>query len=129
MPATDRERSNLRERRATHQLRLNALEQQAAIFGFHVEPAVNMEIIDLRGKIAEIDAILTPPKQLSEDTWRSMSPDDRMEYVTQLVLQLNADFESFYLRTRRMVIHCSIVVVACSLVLNALTVATVWWWR
>lgn len=103
MPATDQERASLRTQLSIHRRRLALLEQQAAALGWRVDPSVNMEIVDLRAKIGEIEEVLKPPKQLSKDVWGAMSADDRIEYCTTLVLQLNADFESYYVKTRRLV--------------------------
>lgn len=103
MAATDQERSSLRAQIALWRRRLALLEQQAAALGWRVDPAINMEITDLRFKIAEAEETLKPPKQLSKETWGSMSPDERIEYCTTLVLQLNADFEAYYLKTRHLI--------------------------
>lgn len=103
MPATDQERTDLQKQLALHKRRLALLETQAAGLGWRADPAVSMEIVDLRAKIAEITEILKPPKQLSEETWAHMSHDDQMRYATTLILQLNADFESYYLKTRHLI--------------------------
>jgi hypothetical protein len=126
-PATDQVRSSLRIEREIHQRRLALLEQTAARLGYRTDPATNMEIVDLRTKIVEIDEVLRPPKALSKEIWETMSPDERMEYMTTLILQLNADFESFYLRVRRFGFRLAGAVLGVALLLDLATVAAVYW--
>lgn len=126
-PATDQQRVSLQATLAVHKRRLALLEQQAAGLGWRVDPATSMEIVDLRAKVAEMEVVLAPPKQLSKEIWHGMSADERMDYMTTLILQLNADFESFYVRVKRYGWRLAGGVIGAVLVLDAATVAAVYW--
>lgn len=72
--------------------RLQELEQKAAFYGASSDPALTMEIADLRLKVAEIEEKLRPPGQIPTDVWESMTPDDQRRYLIALVMGLQADF-------------------------------------
>ena len=126
-PATDQERVNLQSTLAILQRRLALLEEQAARLGYRTDPATNMEIADLRGKVAEIEELLKPPKALSPEIWQTMGPDDRMLYITNLVLTLNADFESFYRRIMRRVWWAAALTIGAVLLIDGAAIAAIYW--
>jgi hypothetical protein len=55
----EEQRQHLRDFLRTHQRRLRALEQQAALQGVQTPPQVVIEIEDLKGEIADIEAHLS----------------------------------------------------------------------
>lgn len=92
MSSTERERAGLRSQLEITERRLAILERQSQYYGQRADPAVTMEIADLRLKAAELREKLEPPRQIPIDIWEHMSADDQRRYLIKLVMELQADF-------------------------------------
>lgn len=95
------DRAGLQNLLRTTERRLQELEQKAAFYGASGDPAITMEIADLRLKVADLEEKLRPPGQIPTDVWESMTPDDQRRYQIALVMALQADFKECRFKLNR----------------------------
>ncbi len=86
------DRAGLSELLRIRKRRLQELETKAAFYGASSDPALTMEIADLRLVISDLEQKLRPPGLIPTDVWLAMSPDDQRRYLITLVMGLQADF-------------------------------------